>query len=56
MKLVALLLSFSLIIIVHSLSLFKFGRVQSIAAKGQLICNGKPQPGVKVKLYDDDRG
>ncbi|KAI6192090.1 Transthyretin-like family-containing protein [Aphelenchoides bicaudatus] len=25
-------------------------------AKGRLLCDGKPQKGVLVKLYDDDRG
>ncbi len=32
------------------------GRTQSAAVKGKLICRGKPAAGVKVKLYDDDRG
>ncbi|KHN88864.1 Transthyretin-like protein 5 [Toxocara canis] len=34
----------------------KIGRTQSAAVKGVLMCNGKPAVGVKVKLYDDDRG
>ncbi|CEF59337.1 Transthyretin-like family-containing protein [Strongyloides ratti] len=33
-----------------------FGNVQSAAVTGKLTCNGKPAVGVKVKLYDDDRG
>jgi len=32
------------------------GRTQSAGVHGKLICNGKPAAGVKVKLYDDDRG
>lgn len=32
------------------------GREQSSGAKGILLCEGKPLAGVKVKLYDDDRG
>jgi hypothetical protein len=32
------------------------GRQQSAGVKGQLVCDGKPAAGVKVKLYDDDRG
>ena len=32
------------------------GRQQSAGVKGQLVCDGKPVAGVKVKLYDDDRG
>uniref|UniRef100_A0A0N4Z3X8 Transthyretin-like family protein n=1 Tax=Parastrongyloides trichosuri TaxID=131310 RepID=A0A0N4Z3X8_PARTI len=32
------------------------GSVQSAAVTGKLTCNGKPAVGVKVKLYDDDRG
>jgi hypothetical protein len=31
-----------------------FGTVQSAAVRGQLLCNGKPASGVKVKLYDED--
>ncbi|KHN88830.1 Transthyretin-like protein 5 [Toxocara canis] len=33
-----------------------FGRTQSAAVKGVLLCNGNPLPGTLVKLYDDDRG
>jgi hypothetical protein len=32
------------------------GRTQSVAVKGQLMCNGRPSANTKVKLYDDDRG
>ncbi|VDK75444.1 unnamed protein product [Anisakis simplex] len=32
------------------------GRTQSAGVKGVLKCHGKPLSGVKVKLYDDDRG
>uniref|UniRef100_A0A915E729 Transthyretin-like protein 5 n=1 Tax=Ditylenchus dipsaci TaxID=166011 RepID=A0A915E729_9BILA len=32
------------------------GRKQSAGIKGELVCDGKPAAGVKVKLYDDDRG
>lgn len=32
------------------------GRTQAAGAKGYLTCNGKPESGVLVKLYDDDRG
>uniref|UniRef100_A0A914RUB4 Uncharacterized protein n=1 Tax=Parascaris equorum TaxID=6256 RepID=A0A914RUB4_PAREQ len=42
------------IIKIHFLQLI--GRLQSAAVKGVLICNGRPAVGVKVKLYDDDRG
>uniref|UniRef100_A0A914YA81 Transthyretin-like protein 5 n=1 Tax=Panagrolaimus superbus TaxID=310955 RepID=A0A914YA81_9BILA len=35
---------------------FGLGRTQSAGVKGQLVCDGKPATGVKVKLYDDDRG
>uniref|UniRef100_A0A915AZ48 Transthyretin-like protein 5 n=1 Tax=Parascaris univalens TaxID=6257 RepID=A0A915AZ48_PARUN len=41
---------------VFSLPSLKIGRLQSAAVKGVLICNGRPAVGVKVKLYDDDRG
>ncbi|KAI3411890.1 hypothetical protein GPALN_001951 [Globodera pallida] len=33
-----------------------FGRKQSAGAEGTLTCGGEPEVGVKVKLYDDDRG
>uniref|UniRef100_F1LFY5 Transthyretin-like protein 5 n=2 Tax=Ascaris TaxID=6251 RepID=F1LFY5_ASCSU len=42
--------------LVCGLPSLKIGRLQSAAVKGVLICNGKPAVGVKVKLYDDDRG
>ena len=32
------------------------GRTQSAAVRGTLLCNGKPEVNVLVKLYDDDRG
>uniref|UniRef100_A0A1I7ZRQ4 Transthyretin-like family protein n=1 Tax=Steinernema glaseri TaxID=37863 RepID=A0A1I7ZRQ4_9BILA len=32
------------------------GRTQSAGVRGVLTCDGKPAAGVKVKLYDDDRG
>uniref|UniRef100_A0A7E4VAF8 Transthyretin-like family protein n=1 Tax=Panagrellus redivivus TaxID=6233 RepID=A0A7E4VAF8_PANRE len=32
------------------------GRKQAAGVRGQLVCDGKPANGVKVKLYDDDRG
>ncbi|VBB31583.1 unnamed protein product [Acanthocheilonema viteae] len=32
------------------------GRTQSAGAKGYLTCNGRPESGVLIKLYDDDRG
>ncbi|VDM96019.1 unnamed protein product [Thelazia callipaeda] len=32
------------------------GRTQSAGAKGFLTCNGRPESGVLIKLYDDDRG
>jgi len=32
------------------------GRKQSAGARGKLLCDGKPEKGVLVKLYDDDRG
>ena len=31
-----------------------FGTVQAAAARGKLMCNGKPSVGTKVKLYDED--
>ncbi|VDO74850.1 unnamed protein product [Onchocerca flexuosa] len=32
------------------------GRTQAAGAKGFLTCNGRPEGGVLIKLYDDDRG
>ncbi|CAJ0599811.1 unnamed protein product [Cylicocyclus nassatus] len=32
-----------------------FGRDQSSAVKGRLVCDGRPAAGVKVKLWDVDR-
>ncbi len=32
----------------------RIGRAQSIAVTGQLMCDGQPASGVKVKLYDDN--
>lgn len=32
------------------------GRLQSVGVRGLLTCEGKPAPGVLVKLYDDDKG
>ncbi|KAI6172931.1 Transthyretin-like family-containing protein [Aphelenchoides besseyi] len=32
------------------------GRKQSAGAKGRLMCDGKPESNVLVKMYDDDRG
>ncbi|KAK6044926.1 hypothetical protein COOONC_17568, partial [Cooperia oncophora] len=32
-----------------------FGRDQSSAVRGRLICDGRPAVGVKVKLWDVDR-
>ncbi|EFO14456.2 hypothetical protein LOAG_14063 [Loa loa] len=32
------------------------GRTQAAGAKGYLTCNGRPESGVLIKLYDDDRG
>ncbi|MFH4980317.1 hypothetical protein AB6A40_007026 [Gnathostoma spinigerum] len=32
------------------------GRAQAAGVRGILHCNGKPEPDVLVKLYDDDRG
>lgn len=32
------------------------GREQSVGVRGTLLCNGKPESNVLVKLYDDDRG
>lgn len=31
-----------------------FGRDQSCAVRGKLICNGQPAAGVLVKLWDED--
>ncbi|GMS89178.1 hypothetical protein PENTCL1PPCAC_11353 [Pristionchus entomophagus] len=39
-----------------SVSGLGIGRTQSSAVKGRLMCNDVPAVGVKVKLYDDDRG
>lgn len=33
----------------------EIGTLQSVAAEGTLVCDGKPAVGVKVKLYDEDR-
>jgi hypothetical protein len=35
---------------------FSFGRTQSAGARGVLLCHGKPESNVLVKLYDDDLG
>ncbi|KIH53298.1 hypothetical protein ANCDUO_16577, partial [Ancylostoma duodenale] len=32
-----------------------FGRDQSSAVRGRLMCDGRPAVGVKVKLWDVDR-
>lgn len=32
------------------------GRTQAAGARGILTCNGRPESGVLIKLYDDDRG
>lgn len=32
------------------------GREQSVGVRGTLLCNGKPESNVLIKLYDDDRG
>lgn len=32
------------------------GTIQSAAVKGVLLCHGKPEKAVLVKLYDDDSG
>jgi hypothetical protein len=30
------------------------GRMQSTAVQGRITCNGKPEAGLKLKLYDHD--
>uniref|UniRef100_A0A914I9Q6 Uncharacterized protein n=1 Tax=Globodera rostochiensis TaxID=31243 RepID=A0A914I9Q6_GLORO len=40
----------------HCAAAVGFGRKQSAGAEGTLTCGGQPEVGVKVKLYDDDRG
>ncbi|CAD5222501.1 unnamed protein product [Bursaphelenchus xylophilus] len=42
--------------ILYQCSCISLGREQSSGAKGVLTCNGKPLAGVRVKLFDDDRG
>lgn len=31
------------------------GNSNSLTLRGKLLCDGKPEKGVLVKLYDDDR-
>lgn len=35
-------------------ALLGIGRTQSTAVRGQLMCNGRPASGVKVKLYEKE--
>ncbi|KHN88832.1 Transthyretin-like protein 5 [Toxocara canis] len=55
----ALIHAMLLIMVVHT-ALCAFGglvgRTQSAGVRGILLCNGRPEPNVLVKLYDDDRG
>lgn len=52
-----MLLKFLLLaVVVATASAIGVGRTQSAAVRGRLICDGKPAVGVKVKLWDDDRG
>lgn len=45
----------SLLLVPSCAALFGFiGREQSVAVTGQLICNGVPMSGVKVKLFDKE--
>lgn len=55
MRLLFPLLLSTLLIVVHA-DILSIGRTQSSGVKGYLTCDGKPVAGVKVKLYDDDRG
>ncbi len=51
-----LLIAICLLLVAVEMAAGLLGRTQSAAVKGKLICNNKPAAGVKVKLYDDDRG
>ncbi|KAK6045910.1 Transthyretin-like family protein [Cooperia oncophora] len=50
MQLLLLLLS----LVATSSALLGFGRTQSVAVTGRLICNGQPASNVKVKLYEKE--
>ncbi|KAF7626054.1 hypothetical protein Mgra_00009769, partial [Meloidogyne graminicola] len=48
------LIFFILIILLIINEINCLGRKQSVAVKGNLICNGKPSVNTKIKLYDVD--
>jgi len=52
MKILVLLVLFS--VLIYQSEALTLGHPQSISVKGKLLCNGKPEPKVKVKLYDED--
>ncbi|MFH4976399.1 hypothetical protein AB6A40_003108 [Gnathostoma spinigerum] len=47
-------LSITLVSVSAEFPLPTLGTVQSVAVKGQLLCDGKPAKNVKLKLYDVD--
>ncbi|VDK49442.1 unnamed protein product, partial [Cylicostephanus goldi] len=34
--------------------IFETGKMQTVGAKGNLLCNGKPAAKVKIKLYESE--
>ena len=42
------------LIVPSSAGIFGIGRTQSVAAKGKLLCNGRPAGNIKIKLFDYD--
>ncbi|KHJ87259.1 Transthyretin-like family protein [Oesophagostomum dentatum] len=44
----------ALLLIPSSFALLGIGSQQSVAVTGQLLCNGQPASGIRIKLYDDD--
>lgn len=47
---------FVLVALLGAVAALGIGRTQSSGVRGKLICDGKPASGVRVKLWDDDRG
>ncbi|PAV57160.1 hypothetical protein WR25_26173 [Diploscapter pachys] len=49
------LLILLVVVVGYSLAIELFGRDQSSAVRGKLVCDGRPAADVKVKLWDVDR-
>lgn len=54
MKLLLFIFLINSNVFAFTINLPTIGRLQSSAAKGKLLCNGKPYKGAKIKLYDID--